>query len=240
MTGRDAPPLLDEQAVERLLTRRTGSADPHLEQALALVRTLGDGPAPPPTAALADLMDRGFQPTVVPFRRPSGRRRWAARTGATLAATAASLVVAGTAAALPPGLQDTVADVVSALTPFELPRPESGAREPDPVGSVPVGEAPRSQVVPPSVDPTPSPPPVMVPADAATGDSPATGRTDGTSEGPSTPEPAEPYRGQPTPERATTADEPAQPAEKPAGTPVTVPQQPAGSAEQQPRSTSRP
>ncbi|MFP5373219.1 MAG: hypothetical protein ACLGI3_21100 [Actinomycetes bacterium] len=125
MTGRAARPPLDERAVEGLLTGRDGDADPGLDQALALFRTLADGPAPPPTAALADLLDRGFEPTGVPMRRPTGRRRWAARTGAGLAAAAASVVVAGTAAALPPAMQDTVAGLVSFLTPFELPRPSS-------------------------------------------------------------------------------------------------------------------
>lgn len=113
MTGRDARSLLQDVA-----------DDADLRQAVALIATLADEPAPPPSAALADLLDRGFEPTVLPFRRPAGqRRRWAARTGAGLVAAAASVVVAGTAAALPAPLQETVADLVSALTPFELPRP---------------------------------------------------------------------------------------------------------------------
>ncbi len=240
MTGRDAQPLLDEQAVERLLTRRTGSAEPALDEALALVRTLGDGPAPPATAALADLLDRGFEPTVVPFRRPTGRRRWVARSGATLVAAAASVVVAGTAAALPPGLQDTVADVVSALTPFELPRPISGQAEPDPAGPVPAPDAPRSQVPSPSAVPAPSAPAVSDPADGtASAGSPAVGRTDGASGGQSVPEPADRGRQQPAPEPPTVADEP-RPTEAPAGTTATVPEQPAGSVEQQPPNPARP
>ena len=229
MTGRDAQPLLDEQAVERLLTRRTGSADPSLEQALALVRTLGDGPAPPPTAALAELLDRGFQPTVVPFRRPTGRRRWAARTGATLATTAACLVVAGTAAALPPGLQDTVADVVSVLTPFELPRPP-GEGEPDPAGSVPAGDAPRPHAPRTSTVPTP-------PAPATAVGSPETERANGPSDGAPAPK-ADPQ--QPTQESQTATDQPRKPAQEPAGTTGTVPEQPTSSVEQEPPRPTRP
>lgn len=234
MTSRDAQPLLDEQAAERLLTRPTGSADPDLEQSLALVRTLGDGPAPPPSAALADLLDRGFQPTVVPFRRPTRRRRWAARTGATLATTAASLVVAGTAAALPPGLQDAVADVVSALTPFELPRQESGERGPDPAGSVPAGDAPRSHAPRTSTVPTP-------PAPATAVGSPETERADGASDGASAGASApKADRQQPAQESQPATDQPREPAEQPAGTAGTGPEQPTRSVEQEPPRPTRP
>lgn len=113
---------LDDRAVEQLLTGRAGAADADLGQALALVRSLGTAPAPQPSAALAQLLDTGFEPEVVPLRRPVSRRSWAARLGAGLTATAASLLVAGTAQALPPALQDGLADLVGAVTPFELPR----------------------------------------------------------------------------------------------------------------------
>jgi type IV secretory pathway VirB10-like protein len=122
---------LDERAVEQLLTGRAGSADPDLQRALTLLRSVGTGPAPQPTAALAQLLDAGFKPEVVPLRRRAPRRTWAARVGAGLTATAASLLVAGTAQALPPALQDGLAELVSAVTPFELPR--STDPEPAPV-----------------------------------------------------------------------------------------------------------
>jgi hypothetical protein len=102
MTGREAH-VLDDLAVERLLTLRENPADPALAEAVAQVRTLGEGPAPRPTAALADLLERGFEPTVVPLRRPTApHRRWAVRTGTAVVAAAASVLVAGSAAALPP------------------------------------------------------------------------------------------------------------------------------------------
>lgn len=113
---------LDERAVEQLLTGRPGSADADLQRALTLVRSLGTGSAPQPTAALAQLLDTGFEPEVVPRRRPALRRPWAVRVGAGLTATAASLVIAGTAQALPPALQNGLAELVGAVTPFELPR----------------------------------------------------------------------------------------------------------------------
>ncbi|WP_104526453.1 hypothetical protein [Blastococcus atacamensis] len=144
MTRRDGQPVLDDEAVERLLTGRSGSTEPELHHALTLLRSLGDAPAPQPTAALADLLDNGIDSTVVPFRRPTTRGRWLARGGAALAATAASLVVAGTAAALPPALQDTMADLVSALTPFDLPRPASGDAGSDTPAPTPAENAPRS------------------------------------------------------------------------------------------------
>jgi hypothetical protein len=222
VTGRDAQPLLDDETVERLLTRGAGSTDPDLHQALALVRTLGDGPAPPPSTALADLLDRGFERTVVPFQRPARGRRWAARSGATLVAAAASIVVAGTAAALPPGLQNTVADVVSALTPFELPRPTSDDEKP----------APR-----PSGVPTPSAPTTSGPAARTTSAGlPGTEQTDGAS----TSERADRERQQTAEESQTATGEPRQPTEAPAQTTATAPEQPTGPVEQEPPRPARP
>lgn len=126
MTGRDPITVLDDSLVEHLLTGGGGSNHEDLQQVVALLRSLPSGPAPAPSAALADLLDNGFEPTVLPFRRPSATaRRWVARTGTGLVAAAASLVVAGTAAALPAPLQEFVADLVSAVTPFELPRPDT-------------------------------------------------------------------------------------------------------------------
>jgi hypothetical protein len=147
---------LDERAVEELLAGRAGSADADLGQALTLVRSLGTGPAPQPTAALLQLLDTGFTPEVVPLRRPARRRTWAARLGAGLTATAASLLVAGTAQALPPALQDGLAELVSAVTPFELPR--SPVAEPTPTEDTypvapPAPSAPAA--TPSSASPTP-------------------------------------------------------------------------------------
>lgn len=125
MTGRRGGLVLDDGTIEQLLDRRTSMEHPDLEQAMVALRSLADGPAPQPTAALADLLDHGFVPAPAAVRRPPAQRRrrtWAARVGGMLAAGIASILVAGTAQALPPRLQDVVADLVSALTPFELPR----------------------------------------------------------------------------------------------------------------------
>lgn len=115
-------PGLDERAVELLLTGGAAPAHDDLQQAVTLVRRMGSGPAPQPTSALAQLLDTGFRPGVVPLRRTASRRTWAARAGAGLSAAVASLVLAGTAQALPPAVQDGLADLVGAVTPFEIPR----------------------------------------------------------------------------------------------------------------------
>jgi hypothetical protein len=133
-------PVLDDRAVDRLLAGRSGGDDADLQQAVTLVRSLGSGPAPVPTAALAGLLDSGFEPVVVPLRRSGRGRTWTAAAAGALTAAAAALVVAGTADALPAPLQDGVADLVSAVTPFELPRPGAPDPAPPPTGrEAPVG-----------------------------------------------------------------------------------------------------
>ena len=153
---------LDERTVEQLLAGRAAPADADLQHAVTLVRSLGSGPAPQPTLALAQLLEMGFEPEVVPLCRPVPRRTWAVRATAALTAAAASVLVAGTAQALPAPLQNGVADVVSALTPFELPRPDA----PEPASG---------PAAVPADDPSPSPSDVAVPsapAAAPTADTP--------------------------------------------------------------------
>ncbi|MDT0277465.1 hypothetical protein [Blastococcus goldschmidtiae] len=178
-TGR--PPVLDDRTVERLLTGRSAPADPELEHVLGLVRSMGSGPAPRPTAALAELLVTGFEPQAAPIRRPASRRRWSVRAAAGLTAAAASLLVAGTAQALPAPLQDGLAGVVRALTPFELPSaaPADGSSTPPPgpaTGNGRTSDEPapaRAPSEPDSGTPAPLPAP---PPDAANGG--------GTGEGP--------------------------------------------------------
>ena len=142
-----------------------GLPDADLREAVAVLRSVSAGPPPPPTAALAHLLDVGFEPEVVPLRRPAPRRRWAARAGAGLTAAAASLVLAGTAQALPAAVQDGLADLVGAVTPFEFPR--SPASEP------PRPPAPTDDPAP-SSGPTPSAPAAGPVPDAPGADLPET------------------------------------------------------------------
>jgi len=130
------PPVLDDRTVEQLLTGRPGPAEPDLQRVVSVLRSTGSGPAPRPSAALAELLDTGFEPLVVPLRRPVVRRPWVLRAAAGLTAAMASLLVAGTAQALPAPLQNGLGDLVGAITPFELPdaRPAddpSSSQEPE-------------------------------------------------------------------------------------------------------------
>ncbi len=151
------PPVLDDRTVERLLTGHSAPADPELQHALGLVRSMGSGPAPRPTAALAELLVTGFAPEAAPLRRPTLRRRWSVRAAAGLTAAAASLLVAGTAQALPAPVQDGLAGVVRALTPFELPsaRPSDGSttHPPEPAtGTGPTSDEPAPTQAPSGPD----------------------------------------------------------------------------------------
>lgn len=121
------PPVLDDRTVEQLLTGRPGPVESDLRQLLSVLRSTGSGPAPRPSAALAELLDTGFEPQVVPPTRPAARRPWVLQATAGLTAAAASLLVAGTAQALPAPLQNGLGDLVRTITPFELP----GARSAD-------------------------------------------------------------------------------------------------------------
>lgn len=148
------PPGLDDQTVERLLTGRPGPAEPDLQELVRVLRSTGSGPAPRPSAALADLLDTGFEPQVVPLRRPAVRRTWALRATAGLTAAAASLLVAGTAQALPAPLQEGLGDLVGAITPFELP----GARSTDDSSSGVPDRGTRTTPEQPVPTPAPSAP----------------------------------------------------------------------------------
>lgn len=214
MTGPRPLPLLEESVVEQLLGQGAGSGDAALQQAVALIATMSTGPAPQPSAALADVLAHGFVPGPVPLR-PSARRprRWALRAGAGLAAAAASVVVAGTAAALPSPVQDAVADLVGALTPFDLPRSTPGQGAPVEEPARGVEEPARGE------DPTPTGEPERPalptsPAPVAPGQSAST-RTDeppppGDDETPASGRPAEDVESSPdegSPETAEHTDD---------------------------------
>lgn len=229
-TGR--PPVLDERTVERLLTGQAGPADPDLQRVLGLLRSMGSEPAPRPSPALAELLTTGFEPAIVPQPRPALRRRpWVLRATAGLAAAAASLVVAGTAQALPAPVQHGLAGVVRALTPFELPDSRSTDDGPatdgtgTPAGRPPAAPAPapapagRDGGIPaPSSDPGPG--------DGATGGA-GTTAGDGAggqgsavpTRGPDLPRPPAPPRDEPgraVPEAPSSRQEPG-PAPVPSG-----------------------
>jgi len=119
-------PALDDRFVETLLM---GTAIPvgaaaleygSVAEALADLRSFGNGPAPTPSPALAALLD----PVVVPLH-PSVQVRRRSHRGAWISAAAAALVVGtGVAAAqqaLPEGMQHLVSSVINDVTPFHVP-----------------------------------------------------------------------------------------------------------------------
>lgn len=160
---------MDEREVEALITRRSCS-DEHLQQAVSLLASLASVPAPTPTPALADLLDRGFPTPATAARAPAPAptlRRRVARIGVVLAGGLASVLVAGAAHALPPVLQNGVAELVSVFSPFELPRPAPAESDPTPGAVTEITPAPPSETAPPrpSATSTTPAPTTMAPAD---------------------------------------------------------------------------
>lgn len=126
MTSRHSSEALSEADADALLSGRTTASHDELREIISLMRTAAVGPAPTPTAALADVLNDGFDP--LPVASSQRGRRWSARV--VLAAAAAMTVALGaaTANALPAPIQAAVAHVIGAVTPLELPRPPADAR----------------------------------------------------------------------------------------------------------------
>lgn len=149
---------LDERAAEALLAGRPVDDEPELTEAIGLVRSLADAPAPAPSATLAAMLAGGLTPTetaaappVAAPRAVSWRQRsWALPLQLSLAGAGCLALVLGAAAAneLPAPAQTAVADVVEAVTPLHVPRPP--ARRPAPAVS------PTPPAVP-AVESTPAP-----------------------------------------------------------------------------------
>lgn len=163
------PPVMDDREVEALITRRSCS-DEHLQRAVRLLASLASVPAPTPTPALADLLDRGFPTPATASRAPSPGptlRRRAARIGVVLAGGLASVLVAGAAHALPPALQNGVAELVSVFSPFELPRSAPPESDPTPGAVTEITPAAPSETAPPRPSVTSTAPArtTMAPAD---------------------------------------------------------------------------
>jgi hypothetical protein len=138
----------DERAADALLAGRDVPGEEALSAFVAELLAVTEGPAPTPSAALADLLEHGLEPDTaqLPTLLTPARRRWLLPiplAAATLAA-AGGLFGAATANALPAPAQRIVSDTVGTLTPLHLPKPAS---KPKPA----VSPAPESE---PSEDPT--------------------------------------------------------------------------------------
>jgi hypothetical protein len=153
MTRGPAPAPLDDRVVEALLAGRPVPGHDDLHDVLALLRATVVDAAPAPSPALAAALEHGIAAFPARDVAPRGRR-WAVRAAVAATVTAAMGLTAASASALPAPVQSAVADVVGALTPFELPRP--APRPPagsDPatsdvvprnVGALPHADVPRS------------------------------------------------------------------------------------------------
>jgi hypothetical protein len=143
MTRPDRP--LDDAAAERLLRGAPVDDRPELDPLRRLVQAVGrlDDATPEPRGALAALLFEGFSPEAPPTpapdvphwagtaraRRTITGRRVGGVAGLSLAAkvllgsgvAVAGVTSAAGAGALPPRVQDRVAVVVEALTPFQVP-----------------------------------------------------------------------------------------------------------------------
>ncbi|MDX6256336.1 MAG: hypothetical protein QOJ11_2670 [Frankiales bacterium] len=120
MTPPSAADDLDDRRVEALLRGTTGSDEPRLTALLALARSLGEGPAPQPSPALAALLSSGSLTQEPSTADPRWRRRLATVALVSFGSSAA-LVGAAAANVLPSAAQTAVAEVVNHVTPLTLP-----------------------------------------------------------------------------------------------------------------------
>ena len=127
MSSRAFPHLLSDADVDAVLDGRAPFAHADLGEIVELLRVSGTGIAPPPTSELAALLAHGFAAPAFaqPLSAPHGGR--IVKALAALFAAAVTTLGAATANALPAPVQSTVAGVVGALTPIELPRPQERA-----------------------------------------------------------------------------------------------------------------
>ncbi len=126
-------PLLDDQTIESILTGRTSSAWPEVDELACFfseVRSVADGPAPKLGADLSAILANGLtgpaeHAAELPKRRKSMIETIFASAAGKAAAVLAGLSLATTGAAaadvLPRVAQDRVAAVVEAVSPLELP-----------------------------------------------------------------------------------------------------------------------
>ncbi len=130
----------DDRTAEALLAGRPVADEPALSALVAQMRSLTPAEAPGPSAALAELLAHGLPAAQVGAvaARTGPRRRavswvvarravsWSRPLQVGLGAAVVTVALAGGAAAnsLPPVVQTAVADVVEAVTPLTVPRPQ--------------------------------------------------------------------------------------------------------------------
>lgn len=187
-------PALDDAAAERLLRGHALEGDESLSALVGALHDAADAPVTP-RGELAALLSEGFDPATisaapdVPVWAPAaGRRGLLRHPGVRLAGLSVAAKVllgggvavagVGTAAGLgtlPAPVQDRVAAVVGALTPFEVPsapQADDAPRQEQP--QAPTSERPAVPATPERG--TTAPDPVQRPAPADDAQAPAAGR----------------------------------------------------------------
>jgi hypothetical protein len=136
----------DDAVVESLLAGRSTTAPDELSQLLDSMRSMGRGPAPLPTTALAALLTDGIavpaQPLVAGVVR--NRSRIAVAAAAAAAMLGGGLITAASANALPTRLQRLVSTTVNRVTPFTLPTPDPDRSAPTPQHDTGVPQVPSA------------------------------------------------------------------------------------------------
>jgi hypothetical protein len=99
--------------------------------------------APPPSAALAEVLRTGITPEAVSLPRVRSRRRWLVAAPLTVALLGGT-VGAASANVLPDAVQGVVADTVGTLTPLDLPKPGHQPHPAKPQLPAPAQLAPRA------------------------------------------------------------------------------------------------
>lgn len=128
MNIRRSSPTLSEADADALLSGRALPGHDDLCDVIGMMQAAAAVPAPTPTPALAAVLDDGFDPLPVVSAASVGRcRRWSARIAVATAVVVTATLGAATANALPAPLQTAVANVVGAVTPWQLPRPPADA-----------------------------------------------------------------------------------------------------------------
>ena len=157
---------LDDRTAEALLAGRPVADEPALSALVAQMRSLTPTEAPGPNAALAELLAHGLPEAAVGAlaARTGVRRRavswvvahravsWSRSLQVGLGAAVVTVALAGGAAAnaLPPVVQTAVADVVEAVTPLTVPRPQPAepvlpTRDPVPAPSASTADSDDSE-----------------------------------------------------------------------------------------------
>lgn len=146
---------LDDSAMDVLASGRVPPGRDDLIDVAQFAAELVDAAVatPPPSAELAALLAEGLSPaesdavasSSSASRKPKKRKRtvldtalaklaslgFAAKSSVAVAALLAATTSAGAAGALPDSMQKTAADVVSAVSPFEISRPDDAAAPAD-------------------------------------------------------------------------------------------------------------